>query len=342
MDAVPPTLRQPVYFLLFNCAWTYVVSELTDNVSQVDRVWTFLPTLYTAYYAFGPALSWAPPEVQQIRGGLSDRALLMFTLQFIWMCRLSYNTYRRGLFSLKDEDYRWVPLRKAMPGILFKLFNFGFIAITQNILLFMFGLPAHDALTQRPRIPLGTTDYALTAVALTLLVIEFTADNQQYAFQTWKHSGAPAGVPDASYAWPGARIRFTEADRKRGFMARGLWGWSRHPNFACEQAFWVVQTLFPILAAPKMRAHPIENASLDLLRPLAPAIGVLVLFFSSTLFTEKLSSSKYPAYKAYKKRVGMFLPQETVLRGLFLQLFGNKEQIDEQVWGNELAEKKSL
>jgi steroid 5-alpha reductase family enzyme len=27
--------------------------------------------------------------------------------------RLSYNTFRRGLFALNEEDYRWVHLRKG-------------------------------------------------------------------------------------------------------------------------------------------------------------------------------------------------------------------------------------
>lgn len=106
-------------------------------------------------------------------------------------------------------------------------------------MLFILGLPAYDALVLTQDTPLNAADYTLAATALVLLAVEFTADNQQYAFQTWKHSGAPAGVADASYAWPGARLRFSESDRTRGFMTRGLWAWSRHPNFACEQSFWV-------------------------------------------------------------------------------------------------------
>jgi len=81
------------------------------------------------------------------------------------------------------------------------------------------------------------SDYALAALSLTIVAFEFVSDNQQYAYQTWKRTNA--AKVDASYAWPGARLAFTEADRNRGFITRGLWAWSRHPNFACEQAFWV-------------------------------------------------------------------------------------------------------
>jgi steroid 5-alpha reductase family enzyme len=43
------------------------------------------------------------------------------------MLRLSYNTYRRGLFSLSDEDYRWAILRAKMPRWAFQLMNISFI-----------------------------------------------------------------------------------------------------------------------------------------------------------------------------------------------------------------------
>jgi hypothetical protein len=43
---------------------TYVASITTCNVSQVDRVWTFLPTIYTAYWALLPL--W-PPESEESR-----------------------------------------------------------------------------------------------------------------------------------------------------------------------------------------------------------------------------------------------------------------------------------
>ncbi|KZW02813.1 DUF1295-domain-containing protein [Exidia glandulosa HHB12029] len=345
MDLVPPALRQPVYFLLFNCAWTYVVSEITDNVSQVDRVWSFLPTLYTAYYALAPSMPWAPPEVQKL--GTSNRAVLMFGLQLLWTIRLTYNAHRRGFYSsLKDEDYRWVPLRQAMPGILFKVFNLFFIAIAQNILLFILGLPTHDALTLTRDAPLNGKDYLLAGTSIVLLAIEFVADNQQYAFQTWKHSGAPAGVADPSYAWPGARIAFTESDRKRGFMTKGLWGWTRHPNFACEQSFWIVQTFIPLLSTPhphpsllsKLRVtNPPSPYGFLIARELLPALAIVALFYSSTLFTEKLSAEKYPGYAAYQSRVGMFVPTETVLRGWVLALRGKKEKVDAQVWGEDVA-----
>ena len=106
-------------------------------------------------------------------------------------------------------------------------------AVTQNIILFLLGVPAQIAVTQ-PHTRLDVTDYALGALGFLTLLIEFIADNQQYSYQTFKRSGKLN--PNE---WIGARITWTKRDAERGFVTRGLWAWSRHPNFLCEQSFWV-------------------------------------------------------------------------------------------------------
>jgi hypothetical protein len=94
--------------------------------------------------------------------------------------------------------------------------------------------------------PLTLSDTILSLTALTLIAFEFIADNQQFAFHAWKH-----GKYDARAHWPGARLAWTKDDAARGFCTRGLWSWSRHPNFFAEQSFWVGYLLsFPSLPLP--------------------------------------------------------------------------------------------
>ena len=70
---------------------TYVLSIITGNVSQVDRIWTFMPTIYTAYWALLPlwphnSATWrylapyVPEEASHFARNFSPRALLMLGL----------------------------------------------------------------------------------------------------------------------------------------------------------------------------------------------------------------------------------------------------------------------
>ncbi|KAI6107932.1 hypothetical protein F5141DRAFT_1119462 [Pisolithus sp. B1] len=336
-----PLLEWPIKYCLGVTTTTYILSLLTGNVSQVDRVWTFLPAIYTAYYALLPLwpssapayfYPYVPNEVHKsISGSFSPRALLMLALVLTWMCRLSYNTWRRGLFSLKEEDYRWEILRQKVPPWLFQIINLTFIAIAQNVLLFLLGIPTMMAVVQ-PHTHLSTPDYVLAFLGFATLFAEFVADNQQYSFQTFKRSG----VLERN-GWLYTRIPWTKHDAERGFATKGLWAWSRHPNFFCEQLFWIIINLVPLLSPS---APP---PSMGVVVRLAPCLLLCLLFFSSTKFTESISLSKYPvAYAAYQQRVGMFDPLQTPIRGVWLKLQGTKAAIDELVYGQDTGKAKKV
>lgn len=54
LNELPPALQWPVGFMGGVTAICYVVSEITGNVSQVDRLWAILPFVYSAYFALLP------------------------------------------------------------------------------------------------------------------------------------------------------------------------------------------------------------------------------------------------------------------------------------------------
>ncbi|KAI1797482.1 hypothetical protein LXA43DRAFT_417466 [Ganoderma leucocontextum] len=56
------------------------------------------------------------------------------------------------------------------------------------------------------------------------------------------------------------------------------------------------------------------------------------LFFF-TKFFESIPASKYPKYEAYQQRVLMFVPFLTPVWGLYLELFGRKEEVDKLAFG---------
>ncbi|KAG7451024.1 DUF1295-domain-containing protein [Guyanagaster necrorhizus] len=375
----PPSWTEfawPLQFCAFVAAATYIASIVTANVSQVDRLWTFLPPLYSAYFALlplwpksvqpFPLCPYVPRELVAVASDYSPRAVLMLALEVIWMFRLSYNTYRRGLFSLKDEDYRWAVLRTQLPAWFFQVMNLVFISGIQNVLLLSLGIPAYIAAVQQPHSNLALSDVVLALSSLVMLCLEFIADNQQYAFHAYKHSYLKGtGDYAEKKQWVGARLNWIPADAKRGFVTRGLWAYSRHPNFTCEQLFWWMNTFFPVAAQFPLDiplcsfSRCVENVFhiyayltttpvAEIFRtassfwPLLPAASLSLLFIASTKYTEQITKSKYPSYTFYQKRVAMFGFIKTMEMSLYYKLRGGeqKKQIEKELWGSDTGKVK--
>ncbi len=270
-------LRTALFIMCGVALTCFIVSELTHNYSQVDKLWSIMPIVYTWYFA------WA--------GQWDTRLVLMAVLVSIWGLRLSYNFWRRGGYQWPiwqgEEDYRWSVLRE-MPLLKGRLrwgfFNFFFISFYQQGLILIFTLPAVMAWHGQGQ-PLAWLDYVAAALFLGLVIMETLADQQQYHFQTEKYRRKAAGEA------------LSEAQQK-GFCSTGLWSKIRHPNYAAEQGIWLAFYLFSVAATGRWL-----NGSL------VGAVLLLLLFQGSSDFSEKISAGKYPAYAAYQKRVGRFLPK---------------------------------
>lgn len=266
-----------LYLMLGVATTCFVVSEITRNCSQVDKLWSIMPIIYTWYFAY--AGEWSP------------RMVLMAVLATVWGLRLSYNFGRRGGYSwipwAGEEDYRWSVLRKMplLQGRLrWALFNFFFISLYQQGLILLFTLPAIVAWQGKDN-PLNIIDIVAAIAMLSFIVIETISDQQQYNFQTEKYR----------------RINAKEAltdEYAIGYCTTGFWGKVRHPNYASEQAIWLSFYLFSVAATGRWL-----NWSL------VGAILLLLLFQGSADFSENISAEKYPSYKEYIKRVGRFFPK---------------------------------
>ena len=262
--------------LLIVAALCFIVSEITHNYSQVDKLWSLLP----------PAYAWIT-----VAAFPTARTVIMAVLVTLWGLRLSYNFHRKGGYNIipwrGEEDYRWKILRDsfALKGRMrFGLFNFLFISLYQNIIILLFTTPILLAALHSGT-SLSVTDIVAAALMLTFLITETVADNQQFRFQTAKRSLSSEAEG------------FSESLRK-GFLTEGLWKYVRHPNFASEQAIWISFYLFGVAASGNW-----INFTL-----LGPVLLVL-LFIGSSIMTEKISSSKYPDYSTYQKEVPKFIPR---------------------------------
>lgn len=138
---------------------------------------------------------------------------------------------------------------------------------------------------------LSTYDNLFSKAIFLIVVVEFFADQQQWNFHQAKDQyRRTAKVPKG--------FSYTRAQLDRGFNTSGLWGWSRHPNFAAEQAVWVC--LYQWCCC---ESWTFVNWGF------AGAFSYLMLFQSSTWLTELLSMRKYSEYNEYRQRVGKFLPK---------------------------------
>ncbi|KAL2263222.1 hypothetical protein VTK26DRAFT_7716 [Humicola hyalothermophila] len=257
-----------------------VVAEINRNYSQVDRCWSLLPTVYTAHYDIWARLNGLPS--QRI-----DAVLLFST---IWSARLTYNYWRKGGYNVGHEDYRWEVIRQNIPKPVFHIFNWTFISFIQSILLFLIAAPTYIILLASTIDPdLSNADTAYLATELGLILVEHLADQQQWAYQ-----GAKKQYRETSKVPRG----FKKADLDRGFVTSGLWGYSRHPNFAAEQSIWFFLYQWSCYA----------TKSLYNWAGLGPFLLVL-LFQGSTWLTELITTGKYPEYRAYQEAVGKFVPK---------------------------------
>lgn len=254
----------------------FVVSELTRNYSQVDKLWSLLPVAYSWI-----TVAWFP----------SVRLYIMAGLVTLWGLRLSYNFYRKGGYNIipwrGEEDYRWKVLREnpALKGrFRFGLFNLFFISLYQNTLILLFSTPLLLAAAYQAK-PVNIIDLIAAILMLLFIVLESLADNQLFRFHSEKkglHNGDP--VYKESLA--------------KGFMIEGFWKHVRHPNFASEQAIWASFYFFGVAASGRWLNFTI-----------AGPILLILLFIGSSAMTESISSGKYPEYRNYQKAVPKFLPR---------------------------------
>lgn len=272
-----------ILLVVYGCSvlYCFIVGELANNYSQMDKLWSVLPIAYAWIIA--------------VRHGMSARLIIMAVLVTLWGIRLTANFARKGAYKLKfwtgEEDYRWIYLRSKKPlnnRVLWLIFDFFFISIFQNAIVLGMTLPVLAVADSSAS--LMWVDYVAMALALGFLIYELIADEQQMKFQTKKWS----------MIHEGKKLNELPEPYNLGFNTTGLWNYSRHPNYLGEQAFWVMIYVFVIGAG--VVNYGVFNWSI------IGTVTLVLLFTSSSKFTEKITASKYPRYAEYQDKVFKYLP----------------------------------
>jgi steroid 5-alpha reductase family enzyme len=202
--------------------------------------------------------------------GVGARQWLLVVCTTIWGLRLSAYLYWRN--HGKGEDFRYKAMRKKH-GDKFAMISLRTVYLTQGLLMLLVSLPVQfGQMADRPtRLgPLAWIGVALWAVGL--------------AFET---------IGDLQLA------RFkAQPDSAGKVMDRGLWSWTRHPNYFGDFCVW--WGLFVIAAETR----------LGLASFVGPLImSVLLIRVSGVPMLEKTIGRRRPGYAEYVERTSGFFPR---------------------------------
>lgn len=196
----------------------------------------------------------------------SFKALLVNCLVTIWGFRLTLHIFHRN--KNKPEDSRYLEWRKTWKN--FYLRSYFQVFLLQGVLLFIISLPVifinHAVSTS-----FGIMEVAGLIIWITGFYFETTGDRQLKEF-------------------------ISNPANKGKLMDRGLWKYSRHPNYFGEVTQW--WGIFII-------ALSLPGSLFTIMGPIT--ITTLILFVSGIPLLEKKYAGR-PDFEKYKKRTSVFFP----------------------------------
>lgn len=226
-------------------------------------------SFYDAYWSVVPPVLfvywWSQtPDADTVR------CVLIAVAVGYWAVRLTGN-WLYAFPGLHHEDWRY-PMFRERAGRWEFVVDLVAIHLIPTLQVFLAMLPVYIAVTT-PGAGwrwLTATAFALAVAAVTL---ELAADVQMHRFV----AGAQAGE----------------------VMDRGLWAWSRHPNYFGECGFWVALALFGVAASPE-----------DAWWLFAGALAMLAMFLGASIpMMEMRSLQRRPDYRHVIDRVPRFVPR---------------------------------
>lgn len=257
--------------LLIGAILTWLVSLARRNVAIVDSMWSlfFLAAAltYASVSAGAGATAPAPPNFT-IMWTWGARTVLVVLLVMIWALRLAvYITVRNWGHG---EDSRYVAIRRRNdPGFAFK--SLYLVFILQALLAWVISLPLLGAALSPAPQSLGWLDVAGIVLWATGLFFETVGDWQLSLF---KRDPANRGA----------------------VMDRGLWRYTRHPNYFGDFCVWWGLYLIALSG----------GAWWSIVGPVL--MSTLLMRVSGVTLLEKTIGKRRAGYDEYVKRTNAFFP----------------------------------
>jgi steroid 5-alpha reductase family enzyme len=233
---------------------------LTWLLSVSKRSVSIVDSLWSLLFLIA-AVSYAVAAPQ-----LMPRAIGVLILVAVWALRLSLYITRRNWGCAEDRRYQAIRARNEPHFALKSLYLvFGL----QAVLAWIVSLPLYAAITTSS--PLGILDLAGCLLWLLGFCFEAVGD------------------------WQLARFKADPANRGR-VLSRGLWRYTRHPNYFGECVLWWGFYLIALAA----------GGWWSIAGPML--MSALLLRVSGVTLLEKDIGDRRPAYTDYRRRTNAFIP----------------------------------
>lgn len=251
------------------CAMDYPwwVSLLIADAAATVATFVFSIVFQNAS-VYDPYWSVQPPVILiafAIGTQMNVFSILLIAVVSFWAIRLTANwAYTFG--DLTHQDWRYTMLHEKT-GIFYPIINFIGIHMVPTMVVYGCILPAVYAI--REGLAANITSILFLCLSLGAAVMQGIADIQMHQFR--KHRNGP-------------------------FIRRGLWKYSRHPNYLGEILMWWGIGLSVVCAAP--------NAWYLI----AGAVANTILFFAVSIPMADQRQSRKDGFAEYKKQTRMLLP----------------------------------
>ena len=234
----------------------WVVSIIVKNVSIVDLFWGLGFVLTAGFYFFKTE-------------GSDLRKIILIHLVSIWGIRLSVYLAWRNIG--KGEDFRYRQFRKNYGEKRYWWISFFHTFLLQGILMWLISAPLLGAQYYGQNKPLRVIDVIGILLWITGFYFETAGDYQL------------------------AQLK-ADAGNKGKVIDKGLWHYTRHPNYFGDSAVWWG---YGILCLASGSYFPLLGSLL---------MTALIIKVSGVSLLEKSLKEQKPQYKEYIEKTSAFLP----------------------------------
>jgi steroid 5-alpha reductase family enzyme len=190
----------------------FAASMIFNNSSIYDPYWSIAPLPIAFFWAFNAV----PYNANMFR------QIAVLVLLTVWAIRLTYNCMQRWK-NIKHEDWRYADIRRNTGSFYWPVSFLGF-HLFPTIIVFLGCLSLFPALSSGTN-HFGILDIIAILVTGSAIFIEATADRE-------------------------LKIFISKRGNSEETINRGLWAYSRHPNYFGEVLFWWGLYLFALSANP--------------------------------------------------------------------------------------------